>query len=105
MLERDLNTLNIHIITKLFGPLDINIRIIENEFDVRVVNRGDDIKITSDSSESISQVVEVIHHLERLYSLNDVIDEKNINYYMEGCCKVSFRNNVRANAYYIYYEI
>ena len=80
MLERVLNTLNIDFITKLFGPLDINIRIIENEFDVRVVNRGDDIKITSDSSESISQVVEVIHHLERLYSLNDVIDEKNINY-------------------------
>ncbi|MDL2286996.1 PhoH family protein [Eubacteriales bacterium OttesenSCG-928-G02] len=79
-MEKHINNLSIDFILKLFGTLDGNIDLLENELSVRISNGEDGIKITGESAENLEITANVIRQLERISALNDVIDENSINY-------------------------
>lgn len=68
-----------NIISVIFGNFDENIRKIENEYDVSIVNRGDDIVISGDS-EKIDKSISVIKSLIDVAKSGQSIDDQNINY-------------------------
>ena len=80
MAEKDMCELNIDFLLKLFGTLDTNVEILENAFNVSVINRGDSIKISGDDDNATLMAVKAIEQLEKLSKLNENIDENSLNY-------------------------
>lgn len=68
-----------NIISVIFGNFDENIKKIENEYSVSIVNRGDDIVISGDDS-NIDKAINVINSLIAVVRSGQNIDEQNINY-------------------------
>lgn len=67
------------LISLIFGNYDSNIKKVENAYDVKVINRGDDIVIEGEQG-SIDKAVSVIHFLTNLAEHGENIDEQNLNY-------------------------
>lgn len=65
----------------LFGNFDANIKLLQSEYDVNVVCRGNELKITGDA-ERVSQAVETLNSLIKLLEHGDQLDEQNIRYTM-----------------------
>lgn len=80
MAERDMSELNIDFLLKLFGTLDTNVEILENAFNVSIINRGDSIKIIGEDETMTKMASKAIEQLEKLSSLNETIDENSLNY-------------------------
>lgn len=68
-----------NIISEIFGNFDENIRKIEAEYNVSIVNRGDDIVITGED-DTIDKSINVIKSLIDVVKSGQSIDEQNINY-------------------------
>ena len=58
-MEQQKIQISANIISGLFGSFDSNIKKIESEYDVSIINRGDDIDIIGES-EDIEKAVNVI---------------------------------------------
>lgn len=67
-----------HAVT-LFGSFDENIRIIENEYAVRVVARGAELKITGEPI-SVAKATKVINNLLNLINRGETLSEQNVRY-------------------------
>ncbi|MCQ4021837.1 MULTISPECIES: PhoH family protein [unclassified Ruminococcus] len=65
----------------LFGSFDENIKLIENEYAVSVVNRGSDIKISGEP-ESLMKAAKVIDSLLSLINRGETLSEQNVRYCM-----------------------
>ena len=65
----------------LFGSFDENIKLIENEYAVSVVNRGSDIKITGEP-ENLMKASKVIDSLLSLVNRGETLSEQNVRYCM-----------------------
>lgn len=65
----------------LFGSFDENIKLIENEYAVSVVNRGSDIKISGDP-ENVMKAAKVIESLLSLINRGENLSEQNVRYCM-----------------------
>ncbi len=65
----------------LFGSFDENIRLIENEYAVSVMNRGSDIKISGDP-ENVMKAAKVIESLLSLVNRGENLSEQNVRYCM-----------------------
>lgn len=65
----------------LFGSFDENIKLIENEYAVSVVNRGSDIKITGEP-ENLMKAAKVIDSLLSLINRGETLSEQNVRYCM-----------------------
>ncbi len=65
----------------LFGSFDENIKLIENEYAVDVVNRGSDIKISGDA-ERVMMAAKVIESLLSLINRGESLSEQNVRYCM-----------------------
>ncbi|MGN0497897.1 MAG: PhoH family protein [Acutalibacteraceae bacterium] len=65
----------------LFGSFDENIKLIENEYAVSVVNRGSDIKITGEP-ENLMKASKVIDSLLSLINRGETLSEQNVRYCM-----------------------
>lgn len=65
----------------LFGSFDENIKLIENEYAVSVVNRDSDIKISGES-ESVMRAAKVIDSLLSLINRGETLSEQNVRYCM-----------------------
>ena len=63
----------------LFGSFDENIRIIEKEFDVDVVSRGSEIKVTGEA-ENVSKGVRAINGLLMLINRGEALSDQNVRY-------------------------
>ena len=63
----------------LFGDLDFNINIIENELDVKISNHDGKIKIAGEN-ENVRKTADVIEHLINLLNFNEILTEQNIRY-------------------------
>lgn len=63
----------------LFGNFDTNVRLIEKEFDVTVLTRGTDIKISGDE-ENVSYAVKAIDGLLELVNRGEQLGEQNVRY-------------------------
>ena len=68
-----------NIISALFGSFDSNIKKIENEYSVTIINRGDDIDVIGESKD-IEKAINVINSLIKLIESGEEIDDQKINY-------------------------
>ncbi len=63
----------------LFGSFDENIRLLEKEFGVNILNRGSDLKVSGDI-ESVSAAVRAIGGLLTLINKGEPLNSQNVNY-------------------------
>lgn len=78
-MERYIDVEKTDTLITLFGSFDKNIKIIEKEFDVAVINRGSSIKIGGDA-EKVDMAIKVIQNLIGFINQNGSIDEQEIRY-------------------------
>ena len=74
-----LRDLNIDFVLKLFGALDGNIDILENEFGVRINSYDDAIRIVGEPS-AVKAAEKAIRQLEQVSRFEEAIDVNTINY-------------------------
>ncbi|WP_312070809.1 PhoH family protein [Anaerotignum propionicum] len=65
----------------VFGQFDANIRKIEKEWDVKIVNRGDDIKISGEEG-SVHKAWSVMNSIAALARRGEEITDQNLNYFI-----------------------
>lgn len=63
----------------LFGSFDENIRLIESEFSVTVLNRGSDIKISGEA-ENVAKATTAIERLLALINKGEALSDQNVRY-------------------------
>ena len=63
----------------LFGSFDENIRLIESQYNVKVVSRGSEIKVSGDA-ENVSKAVRAINGLLTLINRGEALSEQNVRY-------------------------
>lgn len=66
-------------IKEIFGSFDENIKLIEKEFDVTIVNRNADVKISGEQK-NVKIASNVMNSLSELYTRGENIDELNVRY-------------------------
>lgn len=84
MEEKVFNIENTEYLYQLFGELDENIKTIEKEYNVKIINRGSEIKI-SGLKKDIENAQKVIFSLMLLLENGENITKQNINYYISIC--------------------
>jgi len=82
MMERTVNAERMEQIIEVFGSFDENIRKIENAFQVRVINRGTELKVQGDE-EMVDQGVRAIEGLLSLAAKGETIDEQKVRYLID----------------------
>lgn len=82
MAERLIHFDNFESVLGLFGNLDENIRIIENQYDVTVISRGDTLKITGES-DAVDAASNVVDGLVLLLGKGETLTEQNIHYVID----------------------
>ena len=65
----------------LFGSFDENIRLIESEFSVTVLNRGSDLKISGEA-ENVAKATTAIERLLALINKGEALSDQNVRYVM-----------------------
>ncbi|MCI5795952.1 MAG: PhoH family protein [Ruminococcus sp.] len=63
----------------LFGSFDENIKLIENEFSVTVLNRGSDLKISGEA-ENVAKATTAIERLLALINKGESLSDQNVRY-------------------------
>ena len=81
IIERTINAERMEDIIAVFGSFDENIRRVEETFNVTIVNRGTDLKITGDE-EAADKAVRTLTGLLALASKGETIDEQRVRYIM-----------------------
>ncbi len=79
MFEQIINVDRMEQTVGLFGNFDENIRVLENEFSVTVINRGTDLKVTGEP-ENVGKAVRAIGGLLALINKGEPINDQNIHY-------------------------
>jgi len=78
--EVTLKELNIDFLFKLFGTYESNVKLIENALAVKLLNRGDGLKIVGEDVSSVDNAKIVIEQLEKLSPVSTELDENTVNY-------------------------
>ena len=63
----------------LFGSFDENIRLIESQYNVKVVSRGSEIKVSGDA-ENVAKATRAINGLLTLINRGEALSEQNVRY-------------------------
>ena len=63
----------------LFGSFDENIRLIESQYNVKIISRGSEIKVNGDV-ENVSKAVRAINGLLTLINRGEALSEQNVRY-------------------------
>ncbi len=63
----------------LFGSFDENIRLIESQYNVKVVSRGSEIKVSGDA-ENVAKATRAINGLITLINRGEALSEQNVRY-------------------------
>ena len=82
MIEQSINVERLEEAAALFGSFDENIRIIERELDVSVVNRDGSLKVSGEA-ESVMYAVKAIQSLLELSGRGEPINEQNVRYILQ----------------------
>lgn len=82
MMERTVNAERMEQIIEVFGSFDENIKKIEDAFQVRVINRGTELKVQGDE-EYVDQGVRAIEGLLALAAKGEAIDEQKVRYLID----------------------
>ena len=78
-IERMINVERVDDLISVFGSFDENIRRIEETLNVRIINRGTDLKITGDE-EMVDKAAKTLESLLSLASRGETIDEQRVRY-------------------------
>ena len=78
-MEQSLTFDNINTVSAIFGSFDSNIKIIEDEYGVSIVNRGSDVKVSGES-ENVESAIKVIAALAEMTKKNETITDQNVRY-------------------------
>ena len=70
------------LISHIFGNFDANIKKIEKEYDVSIINRGDDITING-SEKNVALAVQVLNAMIHLADSGEEISEQSLNYFID----------------------
>ena len=81
MAEQIITIENAELTPALFGNFDSNMKLLQNEYGVNVVCRGNELKI-SGGAEQVSQTAETLNSLITLLKHGDQLDEQKIRYTM-----------------------
>lgn len=79
MVEQSISVNKIDHISELFGNFDENIILIENQFHVKIANRGDDLKIGGDAAD-VKLAVKTVSMLIKLMEQGETINGQNLRY-------------------------
>lgn len=79
MLEQVLSIDRMENAVSLFGSFDENIRLIESEFSVTVLNRGSDLKISGEA-ENVAKATTAIERLLALINKGEALSDQNVRY-------------------------
>ncbi|MBQ7580393.1 MAG: PhoH family protein [Clostridia bacterium] len=79
MFEQIINIERMEHAVSLFGSFDENIKLIESDFNVSVVSRGSELKITGDA-ENVSLAARAISGLMQLIGKGETLNEQNVRY-------------------------
>ncbi len=79
MFEQKINIDRMEQAVALFGSFDENIKLIEKEYDVSVVGRGSEIKVSGDP-ENVSKAARAIESLLSLINRGEALSEQNVRY-------------------------
>lgn len=82
MIERTIEVERMEHVISVFGSFDQNLRIIETELNVKVVNRDDRIHITGEA-ENVMDAEKAINGLLSLASRGEAIDAQNVRYILK----------------------
>ena len=77
--ERIVNADRVEDLISVFGSFDENIRKIEESLDVKIINRGTDLKVSGEE-ESVDKAVKTLEGLLTLASKGEMIDEQRVRY-------------------------
>lgn len=80
-MERHIEADKMELVINLFGSFDENVRLIEKELDVAIINRGSDIKIGGEP-ESVDKAVSAVNALLSIASRGENIGEQEVRYVM-----------------------
>lgn len=80
-MERLIEAEKIELVINLFGSFDENVRLIEKELDVAVINRGSEIKIGGEP-ENVDTAISAINALLAMAARGDHITEREVRYVM-----------------------
>ena len=78
-IERMINVERVDDLISVFGSFDENTRRIEEALNVRIINRGTDLKITGDE-EMVDKAAKTLESLLSLASRGETIDEQRVRY-------------------------
>ncbi len=84
MEEKIFNIDNTEYISQIFGNFDANIKKLEKTYDVKIVNRGCEVKITG-NTENVQKTEKVISSLILLLEKGENITQQNLNYLVDVC--------------------
>ncbi len=79
MIERIIEAQNMDTILNVFGNFDENVNLLQKEYNVVILNRGTDIKITGDE-ENVKKASEAVKSLFLLAEKGTVLDEQSLRY-------------------------
>ncbi len=72
---------------RLFGSFDINVRMLEKSFDVKIHNRAgedsDAVIISGDDQESVNMAADAVRYLKDMARYNETLTEQQVGYVME----------------------
>ncbi len=81
IIERTVNAERVEDLIAVFGSFDENIKRIEESFEVTIVNRGTELKVTGDE-EAADMAVRTLEGLLSLSAKGETIDEQRVRYLM-----------------------
>lgn len=79
MFEQVINVDRMEQTVNLFGSFDENIKLIESNYNVKVISRGSEIKVNGDA-ENVSKAVRAINGLLTLINRGELLSEQNVRY-------------------------
>lgn len=79
MFEQKINIDRMEHAVALFGSFDENIKIIESEYQVRVIGRGAEIKVSGEP-EQVARAVRAIQSMLSLINHGEALSEQNVRY-------------------------
>lgn len=80
-MERHIEVEKMELVINLFGSFDGNVKLIEKELDVAIINRGSEIKIGGEP-ENVDKALSVIQNLLAIANRGEVIGEQEVRYVM-----------------------
>ena len=79
MFEQIINVDRMEQAVSLFGSLDENVKLIEAQYNVKIISRGSELKVSGEA-DSVSKAVRAINGLLMLINRGEALSEQNVRY-------------------------